>query len=175
MQSNNRQIISQSHAARLRECSRQRISELVSKGRFTTPTDTKGNEITGTVYLDEVVPLKKGAAGRPRKSHIDWLAVGVSVLWSLVPRNGYGYVLPIVGTIVKSSNKRVQLQFIGGDDAEHYAWANRDDCMLLDKPNEIESTETIEQLEEPVKELGNGRYVYINDPEQKILIRKSEF
>jgi hypothetical protein len=172
MKSGERQIISQSHAARLRGVSRQRISELVLNGRFTVPTDPKGHLINGTVYLDEIINFEEGSAGRPRKSGIDWFAVGESVLWNLKPRNGYGYILPIVGKIVKSSNKRIQLAFTGGDGAKHVAWANREDCKLL---NQLATGDDKVQVKEPVRELGNGRYVYINDPEQKILTRKTEF
>lgn len=129
-----RQIISQSHAARLRGVARQRINELVSKDRFTTPTDDSGAEIKGSVYLDEVLNLVAGERGRPRRNSVkdNWFKKGDTVIWNLIPRGGYGFTIPIIAAVIKISAKKIQLHFTGGDNSEYFAWANRDDCKIFE-------------------------------------------
>jgi hypothetical protein len=143
MKVGNREIINQSHAARIKGVSRQRINELVSKGRFSVPEDADGNLMKGTVYLDEVLNLERGQRGRPRKSQTEWFIAGETVLWNFSPRSSYGYSLPIVAKIVKTSTKKIQLEFTGGDGEQHFAWANRTDCEILEKAAPIEMAEVI--------------------------------
>jgi hypothetical protein len=148
-----REIISQSHAARLRGVSRQRINDLVKQNRFTVPQNAKGEVVTGALYLDEVLTLEEGKRGRPRKTQNDWFKVGDAVLWALKPRGTFGFVIPIVATVIKISNKKIQLRFIGGDSAEHLAWATRDDCLAYDTASD---NRLLEELTAQAQELKMG-------------------
>ncbi len=81
------------------------------------------------VYLDEVVGLEAAERGRPKlKEKDDWFKTGDTVIWNLMPRGGYGFTVPIVAAVVKTSAKKIQLQFTGGDNTKYFAWANRSDC-----------------------------------------------
>lgn len=136
-----RQIINQSTAARLRGVSRQRISELYSKGRFTIPVDDKGKEVRGAIYLDELETLAEGKRGRPPLTEeqrtergLGRFSKGDTVVWEHKPRDGFGYTINITGTVEKVGASRVLLNFKGGDGNLTTAWVNQDLCALLARP-----------------------------------------
>jgi hypothetical protein len=60
------QIIKQVEAANLRKVSRQRIWELIKRGKLQTAKDENGKKLRGKVYLEEVMALEKGKGGRPK-------------------------------------------------------------------------------------------------------------
>lgn len=109
--------------------SRQRISELYSKGRFTIPKDETGAEVRGAVYLDEVETLSEGKRGRPpltdeqrAERGLDVYHVDDWVEWTHTPRNSYGFSIPISGRIDKVGLKRLLLVFNDAEGEEQAAW-----------------------------------------------------
>lgn len=131
---NQRKIINQSSAARIRGVSRQRISELYSKGRFTIPIDENGREVKGAVYLDEAEALSEGKRGRPALSAeqraergLDAYHIGDMVRWKHTPRDGYGYVINIYARVVKVGASRLLLEFEAADKSKTItAWVNKE-------------------------------------------------
>lgn len=128
-----RQIINQSTAARLRGVSRQRISELYSKGRFTIPVDDKGKEVRGAIYLDELETLSEGKRGRPPLTEeqraergLDVYHVGDMVVWEHKPRDGFGYKIKINARVEKVGTTRLLLEFTNGDGLDTTAWVNKE-------------------------------------------------
>lgn len=141
-----REIITQSHAARIRGVSRSRINELVKEGRFSVPVDINGKEINGAIYLDEIVNFTELKRGRPAIQKPNRFVAGDNIIWKLEPRGGYGYIIPIIATVIKNSNKRIQIKFVGGDGEEHYAWADRKDCFSLDDASDNEFILQLEKI-----------------------------
>lgn len=136
-----REIINQSTAAKLRGISRQRISELYAKGRFTIPVDETGKQVRGAIYRDEVESLTEGKRGRPPLTEeqrtergLDRFRIGDTVVWGHKPRDGYGYVINITGTVEKVGASRILLSFKGGDGNVTTAWVNQNLCALLARP-----------------------------------------
>lgn len=137
-----REIINQSTAARLRGVSRQRISELYSKGRFTIPVDeTTGKEMRGAIYRDELETLTEGKRGRPPLTEeqraergLDRFRIGDTVVWEHKPRDAYGYKINITGRVEKVGAARLLLNFKNGEGAEETAWVSQDHCTLLARP-----------------------------------------
>lgn len=127
-----RKIINQSHAARIRGVSRQRISELYAKGRFTIPVDENGREVKGAIYQDEVETLVEARRGRPRLSDeqraergLDTFHVGDEVVWRHKPRDGFGYEIAIDAVITKVGATRVQVNFKNAEGVVMNAWVNK--------------------------------------------------
>lgn len=127
-----RKIINQSSAARLRGVSRQRISELYSKGRFTIPVDKDGTEVKGAIYLDELETLADGKRGRPpltaeqrAERGLDTYHVGDLVAWKHTPRDGYGFSINIYAEVVKVGLSRLQLEFKNSAGVLETAWVSR--------------------------------------------------
>lgn len=136
-----REIINQSTAARLRGVSRQRFSELYSKGRFTIPVDEKGQEVRGAIYLDELETLTEGKRGRPPLTEeqraergLDRFRIGDTVVWEHKPRDAYGFTINITAKVEKVGAARVLLNFKNGEGAEDTAWVSQDHCTLLARP-----------------------------------------
>ena len=128
-----REIINQSFAARIRGVSRQRISELYAKGRFTIPIDESGKEVRGAIYLDEVETLTEAKRGRPalsaeqrKQRGMDTYHVGDYVVWAHKPRDGYGFEIKIKGKISKVGASRVLLKFENAGGGAETAWVNRE-------------------------------------------------
>ena len=131
-----RKIINQSSAARIRGVSRQRISELYAKGRFTIPVDETGKQVKGAIYLDEVESLTEGSRGRPKltaeqraERGLDTYKVGDRIGWTHKPRDGYGYTINIDAVVVKIGARRLLLEFKDGNDNVTTAWVSRDLCV----------------------------------------------
>lgn len=138
MQVMEREYIKQSEAARFKNVTRQRISELVSLGRLSTPIDSKGNPIRGAVYFDEVKSLITGKAGRPKLTDeeraergLDKFQIGDMVVWNHTPRDGYGFQIRIKAKVVKSAAKRLLVEFEKGDGVKTTAWVQKTSCEEL--------------------------------------------
>lgn len=127
-----REYINQSEAARRRKVSRQCISELVAKGKFSTVMDN-GKEIKGAIYADEITNYQQGKRGRPRLSDEEREARGLDkyhvddwVRWNFIPRDGYGFHILITGQIKKVGLKRVLLEFKDAEGKMQTAWVNKE-------------------------------------------------
>jgi len=136
-----RQYVNQSAAARMRGVSRQRISELVSKGRFTTPVDEAGKLIKGAVYVDEVENLIEAKRGRPsltleerKERGLDLFQVNDTVVWKHAPRGGFGFTIDITARVQKIALKKLLLEFKNGDGELQTTWVQKEVCDLLARP-----------------------------------------
>ena len=146
-----REIINQSSAARIRGVSRQRISELYSKGRFTIPVDeTTGKEVRGAIYLDELESLTDAKRGRPAltpeqraERGLDAYHVGDSVVWKHTPRDGYGYSININARVDKVGLSRLHLEFENADGVLEAAWVNRSHIVETTYKAGLEKVEPI--------------------------------
>jgi hypothetical protein len=149
----NQEIITQSHAARLRNVKRQAIHDLVKKGRLRVARDAQGNELAGMVYLSEVLNFKALSSRRPRLSkeqlesrNVHSVAVGEPVIWLHRPRDGYGFYMAIPATVVRTGEKRVRLSFAISASDNEQAWVKPEDIRpLYDLP--YDSASDNEQLE----------------------------
>lgn len=139
------EIITQSHAARLRGVTRQAIHDLVQKHKIKTACDAEGNELSGMVYLSEVLNFTAEKNGRPRLNEAEAAArrthnieAGAPVIWLHKPRDGYGFILAIPAKVVRAGVKRVRLSFIHpASDNEQLAWVRPEDVTpLADLPFE---------------------------------------
>lgn len=135
-----RQIITQSHAARIRGCERQWIHELIQKGRLSVPVDTRGRPRHGMVYADEVTNLAPAKKGRPPLSDAEAKAknpalafsIGEEVLWRHVPQGGFGYHVFIPCRVEKHGQKKVRVSFEPLSDAQTervLAWADPEELL----------------------------------------------
>lgn len=132
-----RKIINQSSAARIRGVSRQRISELYAKGRFTIPVNDEGAEVKGAVYLDEIETMTEGKRGRPALTEAQRVERGLDeyhvndwVEWIHKPRDGYGFEVPISARIDKVGASRLLLVFKDGEGVEQAAWVNKKHTVI---------------------------------------------
>jgi hypothetical protein len=132
------EIITQSHAARLRHVSRQAIFDLVKKGRLQVARDAEGNELSGMVYLSEVLAFSAIKNGRPRLSEtqlearkIHKVSVGEPVVWLHEPRDGFGFRIPIAAEVVKTGGKRVRLSFSTAASDNEQAWVKPEEILPL--------------------------------------------
>lgn len=116
----NSQYVTQAQAANIRNVKRQRIGQLIKKGKLQL--------INGKLSLEEVLSYDNSSrGGRPRLDPKEverrmsnhpavrmGLKVGHEITWKLEPKNGYGYSVEVPGTILKIG-RRIRLNIIAAD------------------------------------------------------------
>lgn len=156
MSTENRELISQADAARLRGVSRQRIEQLIKSGRLTPIQDLKyGRSDKRKIMLDreEVLNLQDGNRGRPKLSDTEkrerafrhGFFVGQNVTYKSHVRD---YSIAVEAVIVKSGQKRIKIEFEDATGQRVQSWVRPEDIEPMSEPTPYFEELTVELDEE---------------------------